>query len=213
MIKAGEKLRETRLSRGLSLDDVSRNTKIKTAFLEHIEKGEYGKLPSVSYAYGFVRNYVKFLGLPEREIMAVFRREFNEDKAYRVLPKGLEYKQTSLYSKIRLRQTALLIVLITFIFTGYILFQYRYAFLNPPLTIISPQDKQVISKSEVKVIGKTDPNAIVYVEKNAVPVEQNGNFQKTLSVFPGIMVIDIKVINKFSKETDRKIQIDVKSSY
>ena len=63
MIKAGEKLQEARLSKGLTLEDVSKSTKIKISYLEFIENGEYEKLPSVSYAHGFVRNYAKFLGL------------------------------------------------------------------------------------------------------------------------------------------------------
>ena len=93
MIKAGERLKEVRLARDLTLEDVEKSTKIKTSYLEFIENGQYDKLPSVSYAQGFVRNYADFLGLPEKEIMAIFRREFDEEKAYRVLPKGFDKKQ------------------------------------------------------------------------------------------------------------------------
>jgi cytoskeletal protein RodZ len=90
MTKAGEKLQTTRLEKGLTLEDVSKGTKIKIDFLKYIEEGEYNKLPSVSYAYGFVRNYAGFLGIPEKEIMPLFKREFDEEKVYRVLPRGFE---------------------------------------------------------------------------------------------------------------------------
>src|SRR3972149_689019 len=175
MIRAGEKLREIRLEKGLSLEDVSKSTKIKTPFLESIENGDYQKLPPVSYAKGFVRNYAKFLGLPEKEIMAVFRREFDEEKTYRVLPKGFDQRKEFPVSGFKIKQTAVLIFVIFVIFAGYILFQYRYAFINPPLSVSFPKDKLSILSSYVKVIGKTDPNSTVFVDKDAVSVDQNGN--------------------------------------
>lgn len=210
MTKAGEKLQEARLEKGLTLEDVSKNTKIKVEFLEHIENGEYEKLPSVSYAHGFVRNYAEFLGLPEKEIMALFRREFDEDKFYRVLPKGFEKTEEFSVSKFRLERTIVVIILIFVVFMGYLLFQYRYAFLNPPLNIISPQNNTVISSSTIDVIGRTDANATVYIDKNITSVNQNGNFSKTINVFPGETVITVRVINKFSRETEQQIKVDVK---
>jgi cytoskeletal protein RodZ len=210
MIKAGEKLKEIRIEKGLSLEDVSKATKIKESFLDYIERGEYQKLPSVSYAQGFVRNYVKFLGLSEREIMAIFRREFDEEKTYRVLPKGFEKTEEFSITGFKIRQTFVLIGGIIVLFLFYLLFQYRYAFINPPLTIISPKDNSQITSSQVKISGITDSNAAVYVNKNLVSVDSRGNFEKTVSVFPGKSVITIKAINKFSRETTKQIQIDVK---
>jgi cytoskeletal protein RodZ len=210
MTKAGEKLQQARLEKGLTLEDVAKSTKIKTEFLAFIEEGEYAKLPSVSYAHGFVRNYAKFLGLPEKEIMAIFRREFDEDKTYRVLPKGFGEGDSFPLSKFKLKQTAVLIIVIFLLFMGYILFQYRGAFLNPPLEITSPKNGSLVLSSEVTIIGKTDSNATVYIEKNAVSVDQNGNFKKTINVFPGETTITVNAVNKFSRETDKQIEINVK---
>jgi len=210
MTKAGEKLQQARLEKGLTLEDVAKSTKIKTEFLGFIEKGEYDNLPSVSYAHGFVRNYAKFLGLPEEETMALFRREFDEDKSYKVLPKGFGETESFPVSKFKIKQTAILIIIIFLLFMGYILFQYRYAFLNPTLEIVSPKNGSLVSSSEVTVSGKTDLNATVYIEKIAVSVDQSGNFKKTINVFPGETTIMVSVINKFSRETDRQIKINVK---
>lgn len=210
MTKAGEKLQEVRLEKGLTLEDVAKNTKIKVEFLQYIEAGEYEKLPSVSYAHGFVRNYAEFLNLPVKEIMALFRREFDENKAYRVLPKGFEKTEEFSISKFRLESTIILLVLVFVAFMGYLLFQYRYAFLNPPLKIVSPLNNAVISSSTVTVIGRTDSNSTVYVNKNVTTVAQNGDFNKTINVFPGETVITVKVINKFSRETEKQITVNVK---
>ena len=209
MIKAGIKLKEKRLEKGLSLEDVSKNTKIKQEFLEFIENGAYEKLPSVSYAQGFVRNYAKFLNLNEKEIMAIFRREFEGEKLYRVLPKGFEQEDEFPISRLKIRRSALFIILSLLIFLGYIFFQYRYAIINPPLTITSPKNLSVTSSSQIKVIGKTDSNATVYVNSDAVSVDESGNFQKVIFVFPGKTIITVRAVNKFLKETTKKIEINV----
>lgn len=211
MTKAGIKLKEKRLEKGLTLEDVSKSTKIKVEFLEFIENGSYEKLPSVSYAQGFVRNYAKFLGLNEKEIMAIFRREFEGEKIYRVLPKGFEREDEFPIKRFKMRRSALFIIFGILIFLGYILFQYRYAVINPPLTIVSPKDLSQTSSSQITIFGKTDPNATVYVDSNAVSVDGSGNFQKVINVFPGKVTITVKAINKFLKETVKKLEVNVVS--
>jgi cytoskeletal protein RodZ len=209
MTKAGIKLKEKRLEKELTLEDVSKSTKIKREFLEFIEEGRYEKLPSVSYAQGFVRNYAKFLGLPEKEIMAIFRREFEGEKLYRVLPKGFEREDEFPISKFKIRRSGLFIILSFLIFLGYIFFQYRYAVINPPLSITSPKNMSQISSSQITIFGKTDSNATVYVNLDAVSVDESGNFQKTINVFPGKTIITVKAVNKFLKETTKKIEVNV----
>lgn len=211
MVTAGEKLKAARLRNNLSLDDVSKLTKIKSVFLEYIEKGEYVKLPSISYAHGFVKNYALFLGLNDKEIMAVFRREVNPENAVKVLPKGFETEQ-SFNGKIRIRTTTLLMVCLIFLFFGFLIFQYRSAFLNPRLVIISPKDKSVINSSTLTIEGTTDPNVMVYVDKNEVSVDSRGNFSKTINVFPGPTTIIIRSINKFQRETQKKINLFIKNT-
>lgn len=213
MVKLGDKLSGARLEKGLTLEEVSENTKIKKSFLEYIEKGEYNKLPSVSYAQGFVRNYAKFLGLSEKEMLAIFRREFDADKVYKVLPKGFESKEEFPIKGFRVKQTFFIMILIFSALLFYIIFQYRYAFLNPPLDLYSPSATQKIVSSRIEVTGKTDPNSSVYVNDALVTVDSNGNFNKTISVFPGKITIDVKAINKFGRATEIKRSVEVKPAY
>jgi cytoskeletal protein RodZ len=211
MTKAGEKLQTARLEKGLTLEDVAKGTKIKIDFLKYIEEGKYNKLPSVSYAYGFVRNYAGFLGISEKEIMPLFKREFDEEKDYLVLPKGFEKTEEFSIAKFKVKRTIAVLVVFFILFLGYISFQYRYAFIDPPLEIISPAKNFTISSSQVTIIGKTDPNSTVYVGMGLVSVDQNGVFKKTVSVFPGETIVQVRVINKFSRETDKQIKIEIKA--
>ncbi|EHM09348.1 hypothetical protein TheveDRAFT_0161 [Thermanaerovibrio velox DSM 12556] len=61
----GEALRAMREGQGLSLEDVERDTKIRKAFIEAIEAGDYGAIPGMAYARGFVKSYCEYLKAPD----------------------------------------------------------------------------------------------------------------------------------------------------
>ncbi len=211
MIKVGQRFKETRLRKGLTIDDVAKATKIKAAFLHAIEKGDYAKLPSSAYAQGFVKNYCIFLGLPQQELLAIFRREFDERKIYEVLPEGFTKNEEFSTKRFSFRTIALGVFFFLFLF-GYIFFQYKYAIFNPPLIISSPKEKEVISVSNIDIVGKSDPNATVYVNTLPVSLDKNGKFKKTINVFPGKEAITVRAVSRFGRETVVHRQIEVKSS-
>lgn len=209
MIRAGQKLREQRITKGLTIEEVSKKTKIRASYLLAIEKGEYQKLPASTYIQGFVRNYAKCLELNEQEILALFRREFDEEKTFAVLPEGLA-KEDFPIKRIRLADTAKIIILLAIILLGYILFQYRYAIISPPLEVLAPTEGAVISSRTITVSGKTNSNAIVFVNNDNVSLDSDGNFKKSINVFPGKTTIRIKAINYFGKEKIIERSIEVK---
>lgn len=208
MVRVGQILYEERTKRGITVEEVSKATKIRVSFLLAIEKGEYAKLPSSAYIKGFVKNYIEFLGLPKKELLPLFKREFDDSEFLRVLPIGFGEKQEIPLKRLRLTYSSFLIVCAFILLAGYILFQYRYAIINPPLEIISPKNDQVFSETVV-VSGKTDPNAAVFVNDQPVSLDKNGNFTKQLTVFPGKSVITIKAINRLGKSTEIERKIEV----
>ena len=54
---------EERKKRGLSLEEVQRQTKIRKSILELLEKGDYDELPAPTFIKGLIRNYGEYLGL------------------------------------------------------------------------------------------------------------------------------------------------------
>lgn len=209
MITAGQRLFEERLRRGLTLEEVARATKIRSSFLSAIEKGEYKKLPSSAYIQGFVRNYAEFLDLPEKEIVALFRREFNEREYVRVLPEGFARNQDVALRGIRFGQTAIAITLIFIVLATYIVFQYRYAFLNPPLTVNQPKEGETVSRA-LTVMGQTDSNATVFVNEDSVVVDGGGNFKKNITLFPGKATIVVTAQNRLGKKTELERHVEVR---
>ena len=77
---AGGQLRAAREARGLDLSQVAAETRIPQRHLENIEAGEYGNLPSRTYAIGFARSYARMLDLDERSILDQVRTELAQDE-------------------------------------------------------------------------------------------------------------------------------------
>ncbi len=83
----GERLRQARERRGLSLDDVATQTRIPIRHLSNIEQENWGELPSVTYTVGFTRSYANAVGLDGAEIGRELREQLGgETRPSRVSP-------------------------------------------------------------------------------------------------------------------------------
>jgi cytoskeletal protein RodZ len=69
MSELGEQLREARLQKGMSLDDVQEMTKIRKRYLEAIEVGDYKVLPGNFYVRAFIKTYAETVGLNPDELL------------------------------------------------------------------------------------------------------------------------------------------------
>jgi len=61
--RLGELLERRRLEKGLSLREVEEATKIRTRYLQGLEREDYTVLPDAVYVRGFLKTYADFLGL------------------------------------------------------------------------------------------------------------------------------------------------------
>jgi cytoskeletal protein RodZ len=69
MQEIGSLLREARERLGLTLEEVERQTRIRTYWLEALERGEFEALSSPVQARGFLRTYGEFLGLEAGDLL------------------------------------------------------------------------------------------------------------------------------------------------
>ncbi|MGB0843988.1 MAG: RodZ domain-containing protein [Alphaproteobacteria bacterium] len=76
----GTILREYRKSYGLDLHQVSDALKIRSVYLDYIETSAYENLPGYVYGQGFVRSYASYLGLPQNEMLALYKAESQSGK-------------------------------------------------------------------------------------------------------------------------------------
>lgn len=112
MSPLGETLRRARLSKGITIEDAERVTRIPRKYLEALEVENYGILPAPVYARGFLRSYAGYLGLDPGELLPFFPVGHVEEPKLENLP---EVRQTRSYnpsSVIALGIVAFLIVLV-----------------------------------------------------------------------------------------------------
>ena len=74
MSSIGETLRRERQRRNLDLDQISRELKISSRFLEAIEEERFDRLPAGVFAKSFVRQYATLLGLDAEDLVAEVQR-------------------------------------------------------------------------------------------------------------------------------------------
>lgn len=69
MAGIGEALRSTRERRGLSIDEVARETRISPRFLEALEAEQFDELPAPVYVRGFLRSYASYLKIEPQPLL------------------------------------------------------------------------------------------------------------------------------------------------
>ena len=80
-----EELKRVRESKGIRLEDISRQYKIRQSFLESIENGSFEDLPEPVYTKAFVRTYADLLGVDVGPILARYAK-YIEQTMPAVLP-------------------------------------------------------------------------------------------------------------------------------
>jgi cytoskeletal protein RodZ len=208
MVRLGHLLHQKRLARRLTLEEVAQDLKIKSKFLAAIERGEYNKLPSPAYAQGFVRNYATYLGLSKAETTMLFKREFDEKRAMKVLPDSMVKTKEFPLKRLRIQQSLIIFIVFLLLVFGFLFFQYRAAFFPPALTVSSPADGSKTAQT-ITVSGKSDGNASVTINGAPVSVATDGTFQKAVTLFPGSSTITIKATNRFGKTSTVQKTVDV----
>jgi len=91
----GQRLREAREARELTLEDAERAIRIRAKFLEALERGDYSIMTSVQ-VQGFLRNYARFLGLDLDLLLSELesgqdrgRRRRHQDSAPAAIPRSV----------------------------------------------------------------------------------------------------------------------------
>lgn len=69
MTELGQKLKEAREAKGLSIDQLHESTKIQKRHLVAIEEGNYDVLPGAFYARAFIKQYADAVGLNGEELL------------------------------------------------------------------------------------------------------------------------------------------------
>ncbi|MFJ7638521.1 RodZ domain-containing protein [Peribacillus sp. NPDC097225] len=75
LTELGNRLKETREAKGLTLDNLQELTKIQKRYLVGIEEGNYSMMPGKFYVRAFIKQYCEAVGLDPDEIFEEFKSD------------------------------------------------------------------------------------------------------------------------------------------
>ncbi len=80
LARIGAALREARIEAGEDLHQVADTLRIKPAYLQALESGDYDVFPGRAYAFGFLRAYADYLGFDGSEVVRRVRARLTADE-------------------------------------------------------------------------------------------------------------------------------------
>lgn len=201
MKTVGEILKESREKKGLSLLEIERATKIKERALSYLEKNEFAKIAEGTIVKGFIKNYAEYLGLPSSGVLAIFRRDFIEDKKGQIIPRGVYEPLNNPKIAWTPKATVIVSLIVLFLAIGfYFFFQFLGFFGSPFLTVSKPQPGERVKIDKIKIVGKTNTDNLVLVNNEMALVTNDGSFEKNVSLLNGENRIQIEAISRRGKK-------------
>jgi transcriptional regulator with XRE-family HTH domain len=210
-IRIGELLRKKRLKKKLKLSDVEKETLIPEKYLLAIEKNKIESLPQAKVLrVSYIKKYATLLGLDENKLSRQFCYETGLDK-YSVDHPNCRVKIKSLNSVLFLCKR-LGIVMVIFIFIGYLVWQVNGILKPPKLVLYSPIEGYLSKDLKTLLQGETEKEVRLKVNGKDISTKENGKFEASIDLSKGINAITITATKKHGKSTSLTRHVIVKES-
>ncbi|MGI2327165.1 helix-turn-helix domain-containing protein [Planococcus sp. YIM B11945] len=162
----GTRLKEARISKGYSLEDLQDVTKIQKRYLSGIEEGNFSMMPGPFYVRAFIKQYAEAVGVDADELLEQHKSEVpvatKEDVRPTIAPSTPSRRRTvSRNSSSGLGEVMpkVIVALFIIVIIGVVIFFYNNLATNDPLE------------------DSTDEGGVQYetpTEEEAPPVEEPG---------------------------------------
>lgn len=145
----GERLRNAREAKSLSLSALENLTRIRAVYLRALEEEQFDRLPGRIYARGFLRTYAAALGLDPDDLLEAYPQAF-QMAAPPILgthPVEIPIQPTARQS--RLRRIAIYVgavLVLAILVLGYIGYEQLHQFNAPVPQAESPSGSQAVSQ-------------------------------------------------------------------
>lgn len=207
----GEIIKDKRLERGSSLEEVSHVTKINLKYLEGIETNNFEVFGSKAQAKGFIRNYGQFLGLEADFLLAIYKRDY-EKEVHTRSKVAINVEDLSITPrKIQLG----IIVVIVLVFVVFLLNVVINAFKPPYFKLTSPLEgynsdslQFITSNKSIRFSGETQGFTLIKI--NGIPLSLNSGFRFESEELPTTSESNIFYItaeSQLGSKSDLKIEI------
>lgn len=206
----GELLQEERLKHSLSLQELSKKTRIRVEYLEALEANEFRKLPAATFVKGYIKMYATLFDFDYESLIGLLRRDFKESAKGTLIPQDFltpVLKKRKHITPVTLTVVGLFLSFITIL--GYIGFQWYQLRLPPEISITEPEEFATVGP-QIQVTGSTELDAVLMIDNQPVALQPDGTFTREVSfVKEGITTITIEAKDPRGKTTleERHVQV------
>jgi cytoskeleton protein RodZ len=173
----GELLQEARNRHRLSIDELSKRSRIRSEYIRSLESNKFELLPAAVFVKGYIRTYGQMFGFDADALLALLRRDYKESAKGKLVPR--EFIKPVLKRRQLLTPVTAVIVLIgviLFSLLTYVGFQWYQLNQPPALTVAEPIDHATVA-AQVVVSGQSTSEAVVAVNGQPVAVASDGSFK------------------------------------
>lgn len=190
--KLNEVLKSLREKAGLSKEELANILKTTIAQIEVLEKGDFSKLPKINLVR-IIEKYEQFFKVELKNL--IIPQDLIEEE--KTVFKSNSYKFNLLHPLFYF-----LIVVIVFIF-----FQLFNLVLPPKINVLYPYDGLTTNQRQLIIRGYVDPRSVFYLNNKEIIFNENGYFQTTAFLRPGLNKFEFFAKNYLG--ISRKIIINV----
>lgn len=195
----GERFRQLREERHLSLEQISKAIDVPAKYLAAIESSQYEQLPGLVYARNFVRKYAAFVSLPEAAVLEKFEQEFQVISGRRSeSPRLVQRANTEFPWYIR-HGRFLIAAVVIFIVGGYLIAQVVHLIRPPMLEVIAPATDISTTATTIVVSGRTEAGVEVKINNQQTDVASDGVFTDRIDLQLGLNELKVTASRKYSQ--------------
>ncbi len=163
MMLIGEQLKERRLEKGLTVEDIQSATKIQARHIQAIERNDFSLIPGNFYVRAFIREYAQAVGLDSHALMDEHKSELPETlstdtRDFTTLKRSRTRAKVKDKSPFQMLLPTIFVILLLFLI-GFII--YEFVLTSDETAPTTPVDEDSSSAGEEVSIpsGNDDPEA------------------------------------------------------
>ncbi len=197
----GELLSEERQHYGMSIDEFSRLTRIRTQYIEALEENRFADLPAATFVKGYIKIYAQVCGFDHQPVIGLLRRDYKESAVGKLVPSEFlrsTVKSRAVWAPVTYAFFGLLSVFLVLV--GYVGYQWYLLSRPPELRLFEPKENEFVS-SEVLVTGRTITDGIVSVNSLPVAIDPDGSYSARIRFSrEGINTLTVEVSDPRGKK-------------
>ena len=190
--ETGHKLKEVRLRRRMSIDEVATSLRIPPKYLIALEEGDLSVFSAEVYVKGAYMKYASYLNVDNKASWHALLRTLagaREATPLKLLVPSTWIQRVLTPTRVFVLLASFMVLLVA----SYIGLQVSTFVSVPELELLEP-DITVLNEREVMVRGVVEANAEVSVNKEKVLLDEGNRFVYKLPLREGINVLQVEAV-------------------